>query len=227
MAAALGACAAVIDSRAEEIIRIELPRWVGPARDYQVDATGVVPASGELRTVRVVGSRIARPGSPVIDHAEIDLRELRVDRAEKRVVSIGGARARARVLSSDIASHLDTRPGLDDVQVQFHGTDEISLSAVPAVAGFVLPGGARVSLRGRLVPDGPRLLLQVADLRAAGISVGTLPRAALEQVINPIIDLSQLPAPAQMGSARVEGDALIVEATGVTSVSADAATSRP
>lgn len=36
----------------------------------------------------------------------------------------------ARVLANDIASVRDTRPGLDAVQVQLHGSDEISVSVV-------------------------------------------------------------------------------------------------
>ena len=36
----------------------------------------------------------------------------------------------ARVLANDMAAFLDARPGLDAVQVQFHGSDEISVSVV-------------------------------------------------------------------------------------------------
>ena len=56
--------------------------------------------------------------------------DVRIDRTGKRVTSLGSADARVRVLANDIAAVLDTRPGLDAVQVQFHGSDEISVSAV-------------------------------------------------------------------------------------------------
>lgn len=224
-AASLGACASVIDNRAEAIIHDELPRLVGPAREYRVEAGGVAPSSGRLQTVHVVGDRIARPGAPVIDRAEVSLRDVHVDRNERRLIALGGADARARVLAADIAAHLDARPGLDAVEVQFHGDDEIAVSAVPSIAGFTLPSGTRVRLRGHLVPRGPHLNLEVTDLRAAGFPIGTWPKFALETLLNPIVDLSRLPAPARIDRARVEGEALIIEASGVTSVTANAQSS--
>lgn len=219
-------CASLVDNRAEQIILGELPRLVGPAREYRVDALGVVPAAGQLQAVRVVGERIARPGSPVIDQAEVNLRDVRFDRAEKRVESIGAVDASARVLAADIAAFLDARPGLDAVGVQFFGGNEIAVSALPSVAGLTLPAQTRVTMRGVLVPDGSRLKLEIVDLRAAGMEVGLLPKAALQALINPIVDLSNLPAPSQISSARVEGEALVIEASGVSSVAASTAASK-
>jgi LmeA-like phospholipid-binding len=216
--AGLIGCATLVDSRAEEIIRSELPKLIGPAREYRVDASGVIPANGELKAVRVVGERIARPGSPVIDSAEVNLRELRIDRDARRIESLGGADARARVLADDIANFLNARQGLAAVEVQFHGSDEISISAQPSLASLALPSGARVRVRGYLVPDGARLKLEIADLRVVGFSVGTLPKAALELLINPIVDLSRLPVPARITSVRVENNALMIEANGVTAL---------
>lgn len=216
-------CASLVDNRAEQIILGELPRLVGPARAYRVDARGVVPAAGRLQAVRVVGERIARPGSPVIDKAEVSLRDVRFDRSEKRVESIGAVDASARILAADIATFLDTRSGLDAVEVQFFGGNEIAVSALPSVAGLRLPAQTRVTMRGVLVPDGPLLKLEIVDLRAAGVEVGLFARAALQALVNPIVDLSSVPAPSQISSARVEGAALVIEASGVSSVAASTA----
>lgn len=218
-------CASVVDHRAEQIILSELPRLVGPAREYRVSALGVTPSAGQLQAVRVVGERIARPGSPVIDQANVQLRDVRFDRAEKRVESIGAVDARATVLPRDIASFLDERPGLDAVDVQFYGNGEIAVRAQPSVAGFTLPSGVRVSMRGYLVPEGSRLKLEISDLRAAGFEVGLLPKAALQVLVNPIVDLSSLPALTRISSVRVEGAALVIEASGVSSLAGNTAAS--
>ena len=156
----------------------------------------------------------------MIDHADVSLRDVRFDRTEKRVESIGAVDALARVLPRDIASFLDERPGLDAVDVQFYGNGEIVVRAQPSVAGFTLPAGVRVSMRGYLVPDGPRLKLEISDLRAAGFAVGLLPQAALQVLVNPIVDLSSLPAPTQIARVRVEGEALVIEASGVSDLTA-------
>lgn len=212
-------CAAVIDNRAEQIILRELPTLVGPAESYRVKAVGASP-SGQLQAVDVEGKRIARPGTPVLDSAEVSLRDVRFDRAEKRVESIGAADAVVRILPNDVSTFLQSRPGVNDVTTQFVGTNEVSITARPSIAGLPLPAAARVQLTGNFVPDGPRLNLKVTRLSAAGIELGALPQSLLEAAINPIVDLSKLPAPAQISAVRVENTALVIQANGVTAISA-------
>lgn len=130
----LGACGTTLDRRVEDTIRKELSHVVGPAERYDVEVAGarVSVAIADLENVQVVGTRINRQNSPIIDRLEIDMRQVVVDRKEHRLRSLSAAKAVARVLASDIAAFLDTRPGLDNVNVTLHPPEEISVTAQPS-----------------------------------------------------------------------------------------------
>ena len=214
----LTACASMVDTRAEQIILQALPTLVGPAQTYRVRAVGAASSNGQLQAVDVEGRRIARAGAPVFDSAVVSLRDIRFDRTEKRVESIGAADAVVRVLANDVSIFLQSRPGVSDVHTQFMGSNEVSISARPSIAGLPLPAATRIQLTGNFVPDGPRLTLKVTRLTAAGIALGRLPQSLLESAINPIIDLSRLPAPAQIDAVRIENAALVIQASGVAAI---------
>lgn len=192
---------------------------IGPAARYDVTVHGVTTTKTEraLKRVHAIGERVERPRSPVLDRIEVDLHEVRIDREEKKLVGLGGADATVRVLASDVAAYLDQRPGLDSVSVAFQGSDIVSVSARPSVAGYALP--TNVSVRGYLVPRASQLRLNLIDVRAAGLPVGNTATFLIERLLNPIADLSALPVPAEVTGARIDGDALTVTATGTQSIS--------
>ncbi len=208
-------CASMADRAAQDTIRGALGRLIGPAQSYDVDVRGASAAGSELQSVRVTGERITRAGTPVIDHAEVTLRDVRIDRTTQTVLSLAGAEASVRLLATDVALFIGARPGLDAVQLRFHGRDEVALRLQPAMAG--LPLNAELRLEGNLVPDGARLNLRITGMQAGGLVLGNTPRRLVERMINPIVDLSRLPAPARVRSAAVRDGALLLEADGVAS----------
>ena len=80
----------------------------------------------DIRRVRIVGERVERPGSPVLERIDVTMTDLVVDRKEKRLQNLGTADASALLLPADIAAFLDARPGLDNVQVTLFPPSEIS-----------------------------------------------------------------------------------------------------
>ncbi len=221
----ISACATTsfVDRRVEQTIRTELSRHVGPADRYDVDVSGA-RFSGEiayLEKVHVVGARVNRAKAPVIDRLEIDLSNVVIDREEKQLKSLGAGSARARILAIDIAEFLDAKPGLDKVTVTLDPPDEIVVSGRPSMAGYTLPRAVTLKVRGRLVAEGNELKLEVNDLRAAGFSVGAIPKFVLEKAINPVIDLSALPVSSQISWVTVNEDAIVVEATGGSTLRAN------
>ena len=212
----LGGCASMVDSRFEQIIGAELPRVVGPAARYEVNVAGarVNGEIADLKQVRALGERVARERSPVLDRVEVTMADVVVNRAEKRLLSLRAADANVRVLPSDIAAFLDAKPGLDNVTVALQPPYEMTVETQFAVAGFALPRFARSKVRGRLVVSGGTLIMEVADLRIAGYPTGTIPAIVLETLINPIVDLSALPAPSRVTSVQVTPDAVLLTASG-------------
>ncbi|MEO8631032.1 MAG: LmeA family phospholipid-binding protein [Betaproteobacteria bacterium] len=205
------------DHRVEQAILNGLPEAIGPAAHYDVTVMGARRQDAgviEMDRVHVLGARVQRRGAPVLDKVEADLTDVQVDRKQKMLTALTGADVRISVRATDVAAFLQERGVLEDVKVTFHESDVISITAHPVVAGFSLPASARVSLRGYLMPDGSQLRLNITDLRAAGYPVGTIPTLIVERLINPLVDLSALPVPTEVTSARVVGRDLIVAAHG-------------
>ena len=93
----LTGCATVVDTRVEQMIAAELPRVIGAAARYDVNVAGARETGDilDLRRVRIVGSRVERAGSPVLERIDVTMTDLVVDRKEKRLQSLGTADASA------------------------------------------------------------------------------------------------------------------------------------
>lgn len=216
----IAGCATVVDTRVEQLIAAELPRIVGAAARYDVNVDGA-RETGEIidiRRVRIVGERIARAGSPVIERIDVTMIDLVVNRNEKRLQSLGSADATALLLPADIAAFLDTRPGLDNVQVALFAPSEITIETQFAIAGFALPRFTNARIRGRLIASDGRLVMEIIDLRVAGFPVGTIPSIVVEKLMNPLVDLSAMPATTRITSVQVMPDAVLLK--GSSSLSA-------
>ena len=215
LALCLSGCATVLDTRMEQLIAAELPRVIGAAARYDVnvDSARETDQFIDIRRVHIAGERVERVGAPVLERIDVTLIDLVVDRRDKRLQSLGTADASALLLPADIAAFLDARPGLDNVQVALFPPSEISIETSFAIAGFALPRFTGVRIRGRLIATDGRLIMEVIDLRVAGFPVGTIPSFVAEKLLNPLVDLSGMPAPARVTSVQVMPDAVLLKAT--------------
>jgi len=212
----LGGCATLVETRVEKTIVKELPRIVGSAARYDVEVEGA-HVKGEvvyLEKARVVGERVKRPKAPILDRFKATMTNVTVDRKEKKLISIGGVDAQVRVLATDIEAFLEARKSLKNVSVMLDPPSEITVIAQPAIAGFTLPKSVRAKIRGRLVASEGDLIMEIVDLRIAGFPAGATPAAAFEKLINPLVDMSALPAPSQVTSVQVTADAVLLTANG-------------
>ncbi|MEP6609406.1 MAG: LmeA family phospholipid-binding protein [Burkholderiaceae bacterium] len=208
----LTGCATVVDTRVEQLIAAELPRFVGAAARYVVTVDGA-RETGEIfdiRRVRIVGERVERAGSPVLERIDVTMMDLVVDRKEKRLQSLGTADAKALWLPADIAAFLDTRPGLDNVQVALFPPSEITVETQFAIGGFALPRSTGARIRGRLIASDGRLIMEIIDLRVAGFPVNTIPSIVAEKLMNPLVDLSAMATKARITSVQVMPDAVLL-----------------
>ena len=211
----LTGCATIVDTRVEQLIAAELPRFVGAAARYDVNVDGA-RETGEIidiRRVRIVGERVERAGSPVLQRIDVTMTDLVVNREEKRLQSLGTADASALLLPADIAAFLDARPGLDNVRVALFPPSEISIETQFAIGGFALPRSTGARIRGRLIASDGRLIMEIIDLRVAGFPVGTIPSIVAEKLMNPLVDLSAMPATARLTSVQVMPDAVLLKAS--------------
>lgn len=207
---ALSACD--LSGRVESEIEAALPAALGPAERYDAEVGGLDIGDASAETVRVVGTRVAREDAPVVDRLDVVLRGVTFDRSERRLTEVESARATARLLGPDLAAYLVRQRGVADAEVTLAAPDQATIRLQGEIEGLRIPVGAEI--RGRLAVADGRVRLDVASVRAAGIGLGgTIARRVGEQ-INPVVDLMDEDVALRVTDVRVEGGALVVEATG-------------
>lgn len=210
----LAACTSYLDDRAERSIREALPRVIGPAASYEVEVSGSSADATRFERVHVAANRVARERTPVIDRIELDLRGAAIDRREKRLSAVDSATGQARVLAADVAGYLQQGGWVDDARVRFAAPNAVVVSGTPKLAGFPLAARDGAEFRGRFVAQGSQLRLAIDQLRLGTVEAPPLLRALLERAVNPLLDSQAYPLPAQMDAVSVEGDALLIKASG-------------
>ena len=151
--------------------------------------------------MRIVGSRVERAGSPVLERIDVTMTDLVVDRKEKRLQSLGTADASALLrLEHCCVSGYAARSGQRSGPPLFPPA-EITIETQFAL-GFALPRSTGARIRGRLLASDGRLIMEIIDLRVAGFPVGTIPSIVAEKLMNPLVDLSAMPATARVTWCR-------------------------
>ncbi|MDQ6640668.1 MAG: DUF2993 domain-containing protein [Pseudomonadota bacterium] len=210
----LASCAIDLDARAEAALRDALVRVVGPAEWYDVQVSGASLDGSRFEHVRFVGRRIARADTPVLDRLELELQGVVVDRQEKRLMAVAASRAELRLRGSDLAEFLRRRGWIADPAVVLAAPDRIIVAGTPRLAGIALAIGDGAEFEGRLFAAGSQLRLTVDRLRIGSSSAPPLLRAVIERAINPLLDVSAYPLPAQIDAVDVTGDSLRIAASG-------------
>lgn len=207
--------AALLEDAVEDLLTAELPGVLGPAARYTAKVIGAWPDGSHFEQVRVVGERVARPGNPVIDRLQADLRDVEVDAPRRRVDAIGDAQISARLRAADLAAFLRRQGWVHDAAVTFSGRDGITVTGRPSLAGLTtVPALGQAEFRGRLLPQASRLLLAVDAVRMAGFEATELTRALLEGTVNPLFDTSAYAVPSRIDAVEVQGDAMVISASG-------------
>ncbi|MFE4106369.1 LmeA family phospholipid-binding protein [Almyronema epifaneia] len=197
----------------ERGIERELPQYIGPAANYDVDIDGLKVRSGEADRIFAVGERVQPTGAPVIDRLELELQQVKYNRAEERLDSVGSAQATARILPADLADFLESYRNVREAAIALQPPNQATLSVRPEVGNLYAPAGITVAITGQLVGEGSLLSFNVSDVSAAGISLGSEAARRISQVINPLADLSTLPIALNIQNIRVESAAIFLEVT--------------
>jgi hypothetical protein len=214
LAALLAACADYLDARAEGALREALVRVVGPAASYDVSVSGASLDASRFERVRFVGTRIVRARAPVLDRLELELRGVAIDRQEKRLTALAGATGSLRIRAADLADYLRERGWFEDARVVLAAPDRVAISGTPKIGGAVLQLRDGAELQGRLVAQGAQLRLAVEAVRIGELQAPPLIRSLLERAVNPLLDAGGFPVAARIDAVAVEGDAVVITASG-------------
>ena len=210
----LAACSTYLDARAEAALRDALVRVVGPAESYDVEVVGASADGSRFERVRFVGRRIARAKAPVVDRLELDLQGVVVDRREKVLTAVAATRAELRLRGADLADYLRQTGWVAEPSVVFSAPDRIAIAGTPRLGGIAVAIGEGAEFQGRLFASGSQLRLAVDRVRIGPSTAVPLLRAVIERAINPLLDVSAYPLPAQIDAVEAGDGGLRIVTSG-------------
>lgn len=210
----LTACASYTEQRAETALLQALPKLVGPAESYTAKVQGASSDGTRFEQVQATGVRVRRPNSPVFERIELRLAGVVLDAATKRVTAVGDARVSLRLKVNDIAAFLGASEWIDQPAIRVSAPDKIFISGRMKIGGMALGAASAADLEGRLQAKDAQLRLAIDALGWRGQAAPALVRALVEQAVNPILNVAQSPLPTRIDSAVVEGDVIIITASG-------------
>ena len=210
----IASCASYTDQRAQTALLQALPKLVGPADSYTASVQGASSDGTRFEQVLATGVQVRRPNMPVFERIELRLSGVVVDAAAKRVTSVGDARLSLRLNAAEVAAYLGSSEWIDQPAVRVSAPDKIFISGRLKIVGISLASVASADLEGRLQARDTQLRLAVDALAWRGQSAPALVRGLVEQAINPILNVAQYPLPTRIDSAVVDGDAIVISASG-------------
>ena len=145
---------------------------------------------------------------------QLDLYNVRYDRAAKRLERADSVRATVWVTSNALGDYLETVDGVGAATVTLQRPDSATIRLRPSIAGIPLPAGVAANVVGRLAGQGPYLRFEIAEVGAAGFHGGESVARHVSELINPLVDLSDLPLGLDVTNVTVEGRTVRVDATG-------------
>ncbi|MGC8669282.1 MAG: DUF2993 domain-containing protein [Chthonomonadales bacterium] len=208
-------CGRTINRAAERAIRDYLPQIVGDARAWRahVDNPPGRTIEGKLHRVTVDGADVDLHGAIRLARLHVEIRDLVVDVARKRVISLGSASFVATLSEADLTKYTRTWSAGSEVGLQIRSVhlrpQVVTVFAARRWLGKDWP--FTIEMEPRLEPPA-RLAFDWDRMRVAGLPV-PLPQAALRWVGHHLasgFDLSQLPFPVLVrGFAVLSGRVLI------------------
>ena len=206
-----------VEDRLEEALEQEL----GPAEEYQVDVEGLNAGRGEADLILAEGIRVQPERGPTIDRIQIEMRGVRYDRDLKRLVRAESVRAVAWLRPNDIELYAEREQRVRSAAVTLEQPDRMRMRFRPEL-GLPIPVNVMAEVVGTIQGRGSELHYVVSEATAAGFDLDDGIADRLTRVINPIVDLSELPLDLEVTSVVIENGALRVDATGdVTALEAE------
>ena len=213
-AALLAGCSGVTESRVESRLKSELSRVLGPADHYDVEVRGIDRHAGTADQVTVVGYAIRPRQGPVIDRLDLELRDVRYDEKLRRLDRADVTRATVWLNESDLGDFLAHQQGVGAASVTLGRPDSVFVHVRPDLGGFPVPMGANLEVAGTIQARGPYVEYHVSDVSALGGHLGDSMVNRITRLINPLLDLSELPLRLDVSRVSIEGRRIRLDAGG-------------
>ena len=186
--ATAGCAGRVVSGTVENKIEDSLPELIGPAKSYRVkvDGSAVRMARGKFREIDIHGEDVTMSPGLVVGKLDVHMEDVVADSKKNALTSIGRATFDASVSERSLNEYLSrTREDRMRVELLDH---RMMVWAEPKI----LVTTVGVKLTGRLKPSGSKIDFAVDQLQVIGLNAPTIAKRAVEEKINPVMDLGHL-----------------------------------
>lgn len=183
---------AALKSRVERAVADQLKGVIGPARAYDVDASGSLAAfaRGRLESLRIKGDRVELPGGLTLGQLDATLDGVDFDLQRGTLTGINKVEFAALVGERDLNRYLASAyPDIAGLSISLQER-RVTVSARPRIRKLGIPG-LRMRAEGVFdIHDGSQLILDLREVNAAGHTAPGIARGLLEDALNPLLDTS-------------------------------------
>ncbi len=204
-----GCVGGLVSGSIESRIEDSLPGIIGPADSYKVDVSGSSRKMirGRFREIKIHGEAVKAVPGLTLDRLDVVLRNVEADTKTGALKHVDAVEFKAALFESSLNRYLAGRP--DKLKVQLLN-GKILANARPKKLGI----SANVSVMGRLSPSGGgRLDLNVERFKVAGVKVPSFGAKALEDRINPVVDVAPQGFMPNISAVKVTQEAVLIEGT--------------
>lgn len=204
-----GCAGKIVSNKAEDKIAEKLPELIGPAKSYDVKLHGSTKQMirGKVDEIKIHGDDVEVVPDLTINSLDIDMKGVEADTKTSTLKKVRETTFQATVTEDSLNRYLAAvRKEKPRVELQ-RG------KMVVIVREQLLSLSSDVRLTGRLVSNHDELNFKVDKLEVAGIKTPNIAARAVEDQINPVMELEFKGFAPELTSTKIETGIITVEGT--------------
>lgn len=200
-----GCSRGIIRPKIEAGIENALPGYIGPAKEYHVEADGPSKPmlNGEIGALHITGRDVQLTPSLVVRDLVVDMKKVKADPSTRKLQRVGSTIFQATVTEKAVNDYVRaSRPNSTEIRIDLE-PGKLTAVARPTFHGI----GAEISVTGKPQIAGGSKVNFVAD--KASVSIVPVPAFIVNELldlVNPVLDLNQMKFPVSLTSVTVKKD---------------------
>lgn len=202
-----GCSGGLIRPKIEQGIEKALPSYIGPARKYDVRASGSETdmLGGRIASLQIAGTDVQIAENLTVAFLVVDMNDVSFHTSSRKLKSIGSTTFRATLTEKAVNDYVNaSRQDGSDMRIELE-TDKLTVVAKPSFHGV----GVQFKVTGTPEIDTGTKVSFVAD--SASLSVVPVPAWIVNRLlnrVNPVLDLEKMKFPVKLSSASVRKDSV-------------------
>lgn len=202
-----GCSTGLIKPKVEKGIEKALPSYIGPAKEYDVKASGSETSmlKGKFDALHITGRDVLIAENLKVSKLTVDMQDVRVDTSTRKLKAVGSTVFQGTVTEDAVNDYINaTRPEGKEMRVELE-SGRLTVIARPNFHGI----GAQVKVTGKPKIERGTQVSFVAD--SASLSIVPVPASIVNKLlerVNPVLDLNEMKFPVTLTAVTIKKDAV-------------------